>query len=141
MMVGPGAGAEPTASSVVADVMDIARALDVPSSAPSPLGFLPEHLQDTQVLPIGDTVTANYLRIHAEDHPGVMNAITQILSDHGINIDAITQKAVRESDGFADIVILTQLIKESILNQALVKIEDLIDIQAPVTRIRVETMD
>ncbi|WP_252180507.1 homoserine dehydrogenase [Endozoicomonas sp. 4G] len=140
MMVGPGAGAEPTASSVVADIMDIARALATPEATPEPLGFSEEALKSTPILSIGETLSPNYLRIHAEDHPGVMNAITRILSNHGINIDAITQKAARENDGFADIVILTQTIKSSVLDQAIVKIEDLIDIQAPVTRIRVETM-
>ncbi|WP_422133484.1 homoserine dehydrogenase [Endozoicomonas sp. ALD040] len=140
MMVGPGAGAEPTASSVVADIMDIARALATPEAAPNPLGFSEDQLQSIPVLAIGETLSPNYLRIHADDHPGVMNAITRILSDRGINMDAITQKAIRESDGFADIVILTQTIKESELDKAIAEIESLSDIQAPVTRIRVETM-
>ena len=140
MLVGPGAGAEPTASSVVADVMDIARAIDAPQSAPFPLGFQNEKLQDTSVLPIGETLTSNYLRIHADDHPGVMHDITHILSGLGINIEAVTQKAARESDGFADIVILTQQIKESTLDKALKEIEQLPDVKTPVTRIRVESM-
>ena len=140
MQVGPGAGAEPTASSVIADIVDIARAIDAPTTAPQPLGFGSATLKDTQVLPISETESPVYLRIHADDHPGVMNAITRILSDNGINIDAMTQKAVRESDGFADIVILTHRTQEAVVNNALTAIESLEDVQGPVTRIRVEAM-
>lgn len=140
MQVGPGAGAEPTASSVVADIIDIARLIDSPESAPNPLGYGADSLEDTSVLPITETRSACYLRIHAEDHPGVMNAITQILSEEGINIDAITQKAIRESDGYADIVILTHEIQEAIMDKAVTRVEALADVQAPVTRIRVESM-
>ncbi|MRI35027.1 homoserine dehydrogenase [Endozoicomonas sp. OPT23] len=140
MQVGPGAGAEPTASSVIADIVDIARAINAPATAPQPLGFGSSSLKDTQVLSIDETHSPVYLRIHADDHPGVMNAITRILSDKGINIDAMTQKAARESDGFADIVILTQSTQEAVVNQALTAIESLDDVQTPVTRIRVETM-
>ena len=140
MLVGPGAGAEPTASSVVADVMDIARTVESPEASPKPLGFDSDKLQSTSVLPIADTHSACYLRIHAEDHPGVMHAITSILGKQGINIDAMTQKAVRESDGYADIIILTQRVQEALMNQALEMIEQLDDVQSPVTRIRVEAM-
>ena len=141
MYTGPGAGAEPTASSVIADIIDIARTLNSPETAVNPLSYSVDKLDETiQITPIEEIELSYYLRIHAEDQPGVMNAITQILSKHGINISAITQKAIRKSDGLADIVILTQKIRESTINQAIKSIESLSDIQAPVTRIRIEHM-
>ncbi len=141
MYSGPGAGAEPTASSVIADIIDIARTIEAPDSAVNALGFSADSLSnDLPVLPITETECSFYLRIHADDHPGVMNAVTQVLSSHGINIDAITQKVTREDDGCADIVILTHRIIEVTMNKAISEIEALADIKSPITRIRVETM-
>ncbi len=141
MYSGPGAGAEPTASSVIADIVDIARTIDAPDAAVHALGFSAESLSDTlQVLPITETVCSFYLRIHADDHPGVMNAVTRVLSNHGINIDAITQKVTREDDGCADIVILTHRTLEGTMDKAISELEALEDIKSPITRIRVETM-
>lgn len=141
MYSGPGAGAEPTASSVIADIIDIARTIETPESAVNALGFSTESLSNSlPVLPITDTQCSFYLRIHADDHPGVMNSVTQILSSHGINIDAITQKVTREDDGGADIVILTHSVHEAIMNKAITELEALADIKYPITRIRVETM-
>ncbi len=141
MYTGAGAGAEPTASSVVADIIDIARTVDTPSAAVNFLGFGAEHLNNTlPVLPITEIECSYYLRIPVDDHPGAMNAVTQVLSDHGINIDAITQKTVREQDGCADIVIMTHSIREATMNQAITELETLQDVKSAVTRIRVETM-
>ncbi len=141
MHSGPGAGAEPTASSVIADIVDITRAINAPDVAVNSLGFGLEHLSKSlSVLPVEDTVCSYYLRIHAENHPGVMNAVTSILSERGINIDAITQKAVRENNTYADIVILTHDIKEAVMNEAIQQIAELPDIESPIIRIRVETM-
>ena len=140
MLVGPGAGAEPTASSVVADIIDIARNLETPQAAPFPLGFNDKDLQSTSVLPVEDIECAYYLRIHVEDHPGVITALSSVLGEQEINISAITQKAAREHDSHADVVILTEPVKESVMNQALRKIEALEDVHSPVARIRVEAM-
>ncbi|KEI71578.1 homoserine dehydrogenase [Endozoicomonas elysicola] len=141
MYSGPGAGAEPTASSVIADIIDIARTIEAPDSAVNALGFSADSLSnDLPVLPITETECSFYLRIHADDHPGVMNAVTQVLSSHGINIDAITQKVTREDDGCADIVILTHRIIEITMDKAISELEALADIKSPITRIRVETM-
>ncbi|MFK0571455.1 homoserine dehydrogenase [Endozoicomonas sp.] len=141
MYSGPGAGAEPTASSVIADIIDIARTIDVPDSAVNALGFSADSLSDSlPVLPITATECCFYLRIHVDDHPGVMNSITRVLSSHGINIDAITQKVTREDDGCADIVILTHNIREATMNKAITELEALEDIKSSITRIRVETM-
>ncbi len=141
MYSGPGAGAEPTASSVIADIIDITRTIEAPDSAVNALGFSADSLSNAvPVLPITETECSFYLRIHADDHPGVMNSVTQALSSHGINIDAITQKVAREDDGCADIVILTHRILEDTMNKAITELEALEDIKSPITRIRVETM-
>ncbi|MGB0360074.1 MAG: homoserine dehydrogenase [Endozoicomonas sp.] len=141
MISGPGAGSEPTASSVIADIIDIARTVDTPDTAVNALGFSLDSLNNSlPVLPITDTYCSAYLRIHVDDHPGVMNAVTQVLSSHGINIDAITQKVTREDDGCADIVILTHNTLEDIMNKAISELESLETIKSPITRIRVETL-
>lgn len=141
MCSGPGAGAEPTASSVVADIIDIARNIDHPASAVKALGFAGElQTANQEILPISDIESAYYLRIDAEDHPGVMNSITMILSQYGINIDAITQKADRRHFGYADIVILTHEIQEAIMDKAIIEMARLTDVRSPITRIRVEPM-
>ena len=140
MCSGPGAGAEPTASSVVADIVDIARNIEQPAAVVKALGFAGELQTEQQVLPISETESAYYLRIDAEDHPGVMNSITTILSEYGINIDAITQKADRRHFGYADIVILTHEIQEAIMDKAIIAMAKLSDVRSPITRIRVEPM-
>ncbi|MGB1271542.1 MAG: homoserine dehydrogenase [Endozoicomonas sp.] len=141
MHSGPGAGAEPTASSIIADIVDIARTIENPGSAVSALGYSADALcESSPVLPITETECSFYLRIHADDHPGVMNAVTQILSGHGINIDAITQKVTRKDDGCADIVILTHDIREAVMNTAIRELSELDQIRSPITRIRVEAM-
>lgn len=141
MHSGPGAGAEPTASSIIADIVDIARIIDNPGSAVSALGYSADALCESYpVLPITETECSFYLRIRADDHPGVMNAVTQILSSCGINIDAITQKVTREDDGCADIVLLTHVIREAVMNTAIRELSELEDLRSPITRIRVESM-
>ena len=141
MLSGPGAGAEPTASSVIADIIDIARVIDHPQTAVKALGFINDLKTGARdILPISGIVSSYYLRIDAEDHPGVMNSITNILSHHGINIDAITQKADRRNMGYADIVILTHEVQETIMDQAIKAISQLSDVRSPITRIRVEPM-
>ncbi len=141
MISGPGAGAEPTASSVIADIIDIARTMESPDAAVNALGFSQESLSNSlPVLPVTDIECSAYLRIHADDHPGVMNAVTQVLSKQGINIDAITQKVTREDDGCADIVILTHKTREGTMNNAIAELEALKEIKSPITRIRVETL-
>ncbi|MDD7804682.1 MAG: homoserine dehydrogenase [Endozoicomonas sp. (ex Botrylloides leachii)] len=143
MLSGPGAGSEATASSIIADIVDIVRIIDRPEAAPHPLGYSPDQLNrpSLQVLPITAIESSYYLRIQAQDHPGVMNAITQILSEKGININAITQKAVRQDYCYADVVIITEKVKEALMDQAIQHIESLPDIAAPVIRIRIERMN
>ena len=140
MLVGPGAGAEPTASSVVADIIDIARNLETPQSMPFPLGYRVDAMQSTEVLPVDEIECAYYLRIHVDDHPGVITALSSVLGEYNINISAMTQKAAREHDQHADVVILTETIKESVMKRALIKIEALEEVQSPVAHIRVEAL-
>ncbi|MCJ8298721.1 MAG: homoserine dehydrogenase [Pseudomonadales bacterium] len=134
---GAGAGDEATASSVIADILDIARTIDVdPSSKVPPLGFQSEQLSDLPILAMDQTETGYYLRFKAAEKPGVLAEVTKILGDCGINIEAIVQK---ESDqDFVPVILLTQRVIEQKMNQAITEIEALDSILGTVTRIRVE---
>ena len=135
---GPGAGAEATASSVVADIIDIARAKAQGLSKPSVpiLGFVTLRT-DFKAMTIDEIETEYYLRITAQDVVGVMANVASELERHGIGIDALIQK---ESDGKnVPIVILTDKAREGELNQAIAAIEKLASVTAPVMRIRVES--
>ncbi len=137
MYYGAGAGAEPTASAVVADVIDVVRTLTADRDNRVPhLAFQPGELSDEPVLPIEDVVSAYYLRLHAVEKPGVLAMVTGILSESGISIDAILQKETHEQ--LVPIIILTQEVKERQMNEAIAKIEASDDIDGAVTRIRVE---
>ncbi len=141
MYSGPGAGAEPTASSVIADIIDIARTIDAPETAVKALGYAEQPADNAPtILPVSEIESSYYLRINAEDHPGVMTAVTKILGQHGINIDAIIQKMSPNQPGYADIVILTHNIRETIIDEAIEELEQLSDVQPGIMRIRVEPM-
>ena len=138
---GAGAGAEPTASAVIADVVDIVRALTSdPENRVPHLAFQPDSLEDINVLPMEETETAYYLRMHAVDKPGVLADVTQILGDSGISIEAILQKEPVEGASHVPIIFLTQRIKEKNMNDAIAKIEQLDAIDGEVMRIRMETL-
>jgi homoserine dehydrogenase len=139
---GAGAGAEPTASAVVADVIDVARLLDANSSQRVPyLAFQPEQVQDLAILPIEEVRSAYYLRLRAKDKPGVLANVTKILADRDISIDAMLQKEPEENDTEADIVILTHITVEKNMNQAIAAIEALEAISGKVMRIRMEELN
>ena len=139
---GAGAGALPTASSIVADIVEIARAKTAgASSGTPPLGVDLENQKDLPILSIEDCTTAFYLRITAADKPGVMLAITKVLSKAGVSIDAIIQKEDETDSGFVPIVLITSVAVESVLNKAVAKIEALQEIVKPVIRIRVEDLE
>jgi homoserine dehydrogenase len=142
MYYGPGAGAEPTASSVIADIVDIARGLDIDyANRVPPLGFTDETLdQNTPILPMEEVNTAYYLRIQAVDRPGVLANIASILSEKGISIEAIIQKEAKESQ-LVPIILLTHQTKEQQMNAAIADIEALADVNDEVVRIRVEGLD
>ncbi|MCC5797000.1 MAG: homoserine dehydrogenase [Methylophaga sp.] len=138
---GAGAGSEATASAVVADIVDVVRALTTdPENRVPHLAFQPDALKDTPILPIAEVVTSYYLRIHSEDKPGVLANITRILSEQGINIESILQKQPEEHEGLIPIIMLTQPVLEKNMDEAIAQIEALGTVTAPVMRIRMETL-
>ena len=137
---GAGAGAEPTASAVVADIVDVVRALTTdPENRVPHLAFQPDALSDINILPIEEIETAYYLRMHAIDKPGVVADVTKILGDSNISIEAILQKEPQGNASFIPVIFLTDCIKEREMNSAIKKIEKLDAIDGKVMRIRMET--
>jgi homoserine dehydrogenase len=138
---GAGAGSLPTASSVVADVIDVVRALTTdPGNRVPHLAFQPGALSDLPVLDMEDIHTAYYLRMQAADQPGVMSSVTTILGDLGISIEAIIQKEPEAGAGHVPVIMLTQRVQERNVNEALRQIEALDMIEGKVHRIRVESL-
>lgn len=138
---GAGAGAEPTASAVVADLMDVARLIDATSAQRVPyLAFQPDQVHDLPILPIDEVQSAYYLRLRASDKPGVLANVTKILGDRDISIDAMMQKEPDENETEADIVILTHITVEKNMNAAITAIESLAEITGKVVRIRMEEL-
>jgi homoserine dehydrogenase len=139
---GKGAGAEPTASSVIADLVDVTRLHTADKKHRVPhLAFQPDQLTDFPILPIEEVETAYYLRMRAADKPGVLADITRILADLEISIDAMLQKEPDEGEDQTDIVLLTHLAREKSINAAMAKIEALSTIAGKVTRIRLEELN
>lgn len=140
LYVGAGAGAGPTASAVVADIIDLARSFDAPASARvNHLAF--NSIDDVTVLPMDEVETAYYLRIEAQDKAGVLANVASILSERGINIEAIIQKEPKEGETLAQIILLTHRIVEKTMNDAITAIEGLDSTVGAVTRIRVEHLN
>jgi homoserine dehydrogenase len=141
VLFGAGAGALPTASSVVADLVDVTRALTTDSENRVPhLAFQPDTMENLQTLDICDIETAYYLRLMAADEPGVLADVTRILADLGISIEAIMQLDRAPDSAEVPVVILTQRVREAAMNQAIASLEGLPTIRAPLNRIRVETL-
>ena len=139
---GAGAGSLPTASSVVADVIDVVRALTTdPDNRVPHLAFQPDAMSDLSVLAIEDVHTAYYLRMQAVDQPGVLSAVAAILGDLGISIEALIQKEPAPGAGHVPIIMLTQRVQERNMNQAISQLEALDTIVGNVHRIRVETLN
>jgi homoserine dehydrogenase len=139
---GKGAGAEPTASSVIADLVDVTRLHTADRQHRVPhLAFQPDQLTDLPILPIEEVETAYYLRMRAADKPGVLADITRILADLEISIDAMLQKEPDEGEDQTDIVLLTHVAREKSVNAAMAKIEALNTIAGKVTRIRLEELN
>ncbi|MEH6346197.1 MAG: homoserine dehydrogenase [Bermanella sp.] len=131
LFCGPGAGAGPTASAVVADIIDIARGIKV-----EPLSY--NSLDAVKVLSIDEIETSYYLRMQANDKAGVLANVASILSNKGINIEAIIQKEPAAGESLVPVIMLTHKVQEKIMNQAISEIEALADIDGSLTRIRVE---
>lgn len=138
---GAGAGAEPTGSSVVSDLVDVARTLTASPEHRVPyMGFEPSFVTEQPILPIEDVETAYYLRMSAVDKPGVLSKVATILSDSGISIEAMIQKEAAEGDNVVPLILLTSSAPEKQLLDAISRIEALDSISAPVVRIRVEAL-
>jgi homoserine dehydrogenase len=136
---GAGAGAEPTASAVVADLVDVVRTLTTdPHNRVPHLAFQADALADLPVLDMAHVRTAFYLRMWAEDRPGVLADVSQILGRNGISIEAVVQKEPEEGTPRVPLILLTRRVTEGSLDEAVRAIEALDSIAGPVTRIRVE---
>ncbi len=138
---GAGAGAEPTASAVVADVVDVVRALTSdPENRVPHLAFQADAIADIPVLSSESFKTSYYLRLNAEDKPGVLADVTRILADHHISIEAIIQKEPPRDETNIPIILLTQITLEKEMNAAIAEIEALQTVTGKVNRIRLETL-
>jgi homoserine dehydrogenase len=139
---GPGAGAGPTASAVVADLVDVVREFNLdPESRVPYLAFQSHALSDEPIVGMDGVETRYYLRMDARDTPGVLADVTRVLGDTGISIEAILQKQPAPGADHVPVIILTHMITEGRMNEALERIEALDTIQGRVVRIRVEHLD
>jgi len=138
---GAGAGAMPTASAVVADVVDVTRALTAdPNNRVPHLAFQPDELSDMPVLSMEQVETASYLRVIALDQPGVMARIAGILGEEGISIEAIQQKEPEVGDTHVPLIMLSHRVREGRMNRAIARIEALESVTGEVVRIRMEQL-
>jgi homoserine dehydrogenase len=138
---GAGAGSEATASAVVADIVDVVRAITTdPENRVPHLAFQADAIVDTPILPISEVVTSYYLRIHTDDEPGVLADITRILAEQGISIEAILQKEPEDHNGIVPVIMLTQAVAEKNMDMAIAHIEALKTVKDSVMRIRMESL-
>lgn len=139
---GPGAGSEPTASSVIADIVDVARTMGsaVDSWVPA-LGCNSASLQQQTIMAIEDIDTSFYIRFAALDKPGVLSDITKIMADAGISIEAIIQREQPAGEDYVNVIILTNVTREKLLDAAVENIEQLETVRGNVSFIRVEHLD
>ena len=138
---GRGAGAEPTASSVIADLVDITRlATADPEHRVPHLAFQPNAMTNIEILPMSEITTSYYLRMHVADQPGVLADLTRILAERGISIDAMLQKEPAEGETHTDIIMLTHQTQEKNVTAAIEKMEALNSVVGTVTKIRLENL-
>ena len=138
---GKGAGAEPTASAVIADLVDVTRMHTAdPEHRVPHLAFQPDAMADLKILPMDEVQTSYYLRLRVQDKPGVLADITRILADEQISIDAVIQKEPGEGEDQTDLIMLTHLTREKRINAAIKKIEALGVVAGKVTRLRLEEL-
>ena len=138
---GKGAGSEPTASAVIADLVDIARLESVnPEHRVPHLAFQPDAMKNTPILPMSEVTTSYYLRLRVKDQPGVLADITRILADLQISIDAFLQKEPLEGETLVDIIVLTHVTQEKNMNAAIEQLENLSTVMGKVTKIRLEEL-
>lgn len=138
---GKGAGAEPTASAVIADLVDITRlATADPDHRVPHLAFQPDAMNDTPILPMEQVQTAFYLRLRVADQAGVLSRITTILAEHEISIDAVLQRESAEGESQTDLIILTHDTREGRMSEALAKMQALDTVLAPIVKLRKEEL-
>ncbi len=138
---GKGAGAEPTASAVIADVVDVTRLSTAdPENRVPHLAFQPDALANLPILPIGEVESGNYLRLRVADQPGVLAEITRILADRNISIDALLQREPEEGEDQTDLIILTHVCREQDVLNAMDVIGKLPVVKGAVTRLRLENL-
>jgi len=138
---GKGAGAEPTASAVIADLVDITRlATADPDHRVPHLAFQPDAMNDTPILPMAQVQTAFYLRLRVADQAGVLSSITTILAEHEISIDAVLQRESAEGESQTDLIILTHDTREGRMSEALAKMQALKTVLAPIVKLRKEEL-
>jgi homoserine dehydrogenase len=141
LFYGAGAGSEPTASAVIADIVDVVRALTTdPENRVPHLAFQPSAMSDIAIKPMEEVETGYYLRINAADQPGVLSDVATILGDLSISIEAIIQKEPEEDATLVPVIFLTQKIVEKNMNKAIAKIEALETVDGKVRRIRMESL-
>jgi len=137
---GKGAGAEPTASAVIADLVDVTRLATVDPSGRVPhLAFQPNQMSDVTIMPMAEITTSYYLRVHVQDQLGVMADLTRILADGNISIDAVLQKEPGNQTNI-DIIMLTHQTQEKSIDAAIARIEAMPAVIGKVTRIRLESL-
>jgi len=138
---GAGAGSDATASAVVADIVDVVRALTSdPENRVPHLAFKPDSLDNTPILPMSQVITSYYLRIATEDKLGVLADITRILSVNGVSIEAIVQKEPEQQGGMVPLIMLTHEVSEQNMDAAITQIEALSTVNDSVMRIRMESL-
>ncbi len=138
---GKGAGAEPTASAVIADLVDVTRmATADPENRVPHLAFQPDAVSDTPILPMAEVESGYYLRLRVEDKSGVLADITRILADQGISIDAMIQREPGEGEQQTDIIMLTHVVREKQIDAAIAKIEALPVVSGKIIRLRLEEL-
>lgn len=142
MYYGPGAGAGPTASAVVADIIDVIRSQNQPQPDKVPaLGFALSQLESAEVVSIDEIECAYYLRCFAQDHAGVLAKVTSVLADSEISIEHLHQEPCSSNPNDATLVMVTNVVKEAALNEAISRLEALGEIDGEVMRIRIESLD
>ena len=142
MYYGAGAGSEPTASAVVADIIDLARNLESNNSTPIPiLGFVKNAIKAKKMLSIEETTSEFYLRFSMKNESGVLAKITQVFAQHSISIDAMVQKEVQEDDEIVDIILVTSNMVEKEMNKIINEIEALPENKDKVVKLRIEQLN
>ena len=139
---GKGAGAEPTASAVIADLVDVSRLMSAdPEHRVPHLAFQPGSVVNTTIMPMGEVTTSYYLRLRVADQAGVLAKVTGILANADISIDAVLQREAGEGESHTDLIILTHDCVEAKMNEAIAEMQQLSTVLAPITRIRKEELN